>query len=37
MTPAGFKPAIPGNELAQTHALDRVAFGMGTCVNSYEN
>ena len=29
MPPAGFETAIPANELPQTHALDRVATGIG--------
>jgi len=27
---AGFVPAIPGGEQPQTHALDRIATGIGT-------
>jgi len=33
MPPVGFEPAIPAREWPQTHALDRVAAGMG-CENS---
>jgi len=29
MPPAGFEHAIPASELPQTHALDRVATGIG--------
>ena len=29
MPPAGFEPAIPVSERLQTHALDRVATGIG--------
>jgi hypothetical protein len=29
MPPVGLKPAIPGSELPQTHALDRAATGIG--------
>ena len=28
MTPEGFEPTIPANELLQTHALDRAATGI---------
>ena len=35
MTTAGFKPAIPGSERVQTHALDRAAIGIGTGVNTF--
>jgi hypothetical protein len=30
MPPVGFEPTIPASELAQTHALERVATGIGT-------
>jgi hypothetical protein len=30
MPPAGFEPAIPAGEQLQTHALDRLATGIGT-------
>ena len=30
MPPAGFEPAIPASERPQTHALDRVATGIGS-------
>ena len=29
MPPAGFESTTPGHELLQTHALDRVATGIG--------
>jgi hypothetical protein len=30
MPPAGFEPTIPASERPQTHALDRVATGVGS-------
>jgi hypothetical protein len=30
MLPAGFEPAIPASERAQTHALDRADAGIGS-------
>jgi len=30
MHPAGFEPTIPASERPQTHALDRVASGIGS-------
>ena len=32
MPPAGFEPAIPVGNLPQTHALDRSATGIGSCI-----
>ena len=29
MSPAGFEPVIPPNDRLQTHALNRVATGIG--------
>jgi hypothetical protein len=33
MSPAGFEPTIPASERPQTHALDRAATGIGTCMD----
>jgi hypothetical protein len=33
MPPTGFKPTIPASEQPQTHALDRVATGIGRMYN----
>ena len=35
MPPAGFEPAIPGNQRPQTQALDREANGIGTTIHLY--
>jgi hypothetical protein len=33
MPPAGFETAIPASERPQTHALERVATGIGNLLN----
>ena len=35
MPPAGFEPAIPASERPQTHALDRLAAGIGVLYLTY--
>jgi len=35
MSPAGFEPAIPRSERPHTHALDRVATGIGQKNDSF--
>jgi hypothetical protein len=37
MPPAGFEPTIPANERSQTHALDRVAIGIGVAIIIKQN